>query len=316
MTGAGPGVPGDPGDPGDPFRNPGWGGQDAYPATPPSAPPPWAASPGTPLPPPAPKKGVWPVVLAVVAGFSVMLGVLGFLAASGGDDDAETVASERDDEDDDDTTTTPSSTTTSTSTSTTTTSTTSTTTTAPAPDVSDLPSIGGPVVASGDWSIQLPDGWAGADIADGVEGVGAQLFPGDPTLAAQVDASLQAVPRLVRIFGMDTAGAQAGNPFASNLNVLADPVATSGAPMQQLLDFQRRSLESLGIATVGSSAVVDLGGRPVGRLLVQLDGVPARTLAYIVDSGTEVVVITYTVADDGSLPDGVFDASVATFSAG
>ena len=301
-------------DPGDPFRNPGWNPQDGYPAAPPTdASSAWAPPPTPPMPPPTPKKGIWPIVVAVVAGFAATLGVLGFLASSDDDDPSDEQATEADADDDERTTSTSTSTST---TSTTTSSSTIPTNTTTEPDLSDLGDPGGPVVTAGLFSLQIPAGWRGADLTGGTAGAGAAMFPDNPTAAQAVQAQLDLMPRAVQLIAFDASFANSPTSFASNVNVLIDPTSTSGVPLDQQLDVQVSGMR--GIAEVADARVVELGGRQVGRITseFQVGAASYGVASYLIDTGTDVVIVTYSFGELDAEAQRLADASVATFTAG
>jgi hypothetical protein len=260
------------------------------------------------VPPPPPQKGARPIAVAAAVGLGAVLGVLGFLAISDDDGDgdgaAEVVA-----EPDDDTTTSPRD-------RTTTTTSTTTTTVATAPDLSDLPDPGGPVVTSGDLSLQLPAEWVGTDLSTGTEGAGAAMFPDNPAAAAAVQSQLDLMPRAVRIFGFDGAAFDRPTQFAANVNVIVDPSASAGIPMDEQLALQRRGLGA--VVEVEDARVVQLGGREVGRIRSTFGtgGASYDVLTYLVDTGDELIVLTYSFGGLDAALERLADASAATFSAG
>lgn len=276
-------------DPNDPFANPSWAG-GGYPAEPPSAPPPsWAPPP--PPPPSTPKRSVWPVVVAVVAGFGAMLAVLGFLASRDDDDDG-------DDTDRDDV--------------------------ADTVDEADLTDPGGPTVEGGDFAITLPVGWVGTDLSAGAVGAGAELFPSDPDAAGYVDAMLSGGVATAERAGMS--GAIAG----FDAEALQDPtdfpgsVLVFGVPAELGEDAERAIVEfAAGVQSTGgdvrSREVVELDGRQVGRVVVGLDdvaggaGLGLSSVNYLFVDERALVVFSLDDVSDASLAE--VDASAATLTA-
>jgi hypothetical protein len=78
-------------------------------------------------------------------------------------------------------------------------------------------------VVIGDVSVRLPPSWVWARLDEGIEGLGTQLVPDDPTLAADVDNRLRGLPRSALLLGLDE-GDLGRDQFNTNVLVLELPM--------------------------------------------------------------------------------------------
>jgi hypothetical protein len=175
---------------------------------------------------------------------------------------------------------------------------------------STLPRSTGPVVSvrDGSVSLTLPAGWRGADVANGTQGVGAQLFPDDPSAAALIEQRLTVLPRAVLIFGVRPPSED--TRFADNVNVLPDPTAPVRLGLERIGGLEAKSLRVF--AKVTDEGIVDLGSRRTYRIVYRNDAV-AMGVAYIIEGTQDTWVLTYTFGAKGQRNLDLAQSSAASF---
>jgi hypothetical protein len=180
----------------------------------------------------------------------------------------------------------------------------------------ETPDPGGDTVTAGDVSITLPEGWVGADLTSGTEGIGAELVPDDADSAASMDTVLSMLPRVIVLAGFDEQGVRDRDLFVSNLNVLPDESIPDGMDLEDVVAVEARGVGSLG--GEATHEVVELGGRPVGRIEAEIAQGPIEysVVGYVIQEGGVTYVVTFSFADPSVADVALADASAATFSVG
>ncbi|MGI8662038.1 MAG: hypothetical protein ACR2LQ_02365 [Acidimicrobiales bacterium] len=175
---------------------------------------------------------------------------------------------------------------------------------------------GGPTVeapASG-ISLTLPADWVGAPVENGVEGLGATLFPDDPDLADLVDSRAGALPRIVVLFGIDSAALKDRASFTANVNVLADATVPKSYTLAEAAKAEAKGIEQLGTVTDQSS--VDLGANRAVRIEYEGKNAAFSGYAYIFKEAGQFWAVTYSFQGKSEANVAIADASAATFKVG
>jgi len=162
---------------------------------------------------------------------------------------------------------------------------------------------------NGDISLTLPDTWRGADVSDGVEGKGSEMFPDDASAAARLEQRLNVLPRAVVIFGVEPPSPGAID-FADNVILLSDPTVPGSMSLEEAGPAEARGLKR--VATVTDQGLVDLGALEAYRIVYEGSGFSGA--AYVVKGADDTWVLTYTFGASGADVD-LADASAATFDA-
>lgn len=176
---------------------------------------------------------------------------------------------------------------------------------------SDVPATGPVVTARGGTiSLTLPAGWRGADVSNGVDAVGATLFPGDPRTAAEIQQRLSVLPRAVVLFGARPPSTTTTLAFTDNVNVLSDPTAPPNLGLDHIGPAEAHGIGQF--ATVTSQGAVDLAGRPAYRIIYTKTAFSG--VSFIIEGTFDTWVLTYTFG--AARPDvGLAQSSAMTFNA-
>jgi hypothetical protein len=171
----------------------------------------------------------------------------------------------------------------------------------------------GPVVTTPSGAaLTLPDGWVGTSIEEGVDGIGAALFPDDPRMAEDLDRRARVLPRAISIFGMDATDVD--KPFQDNVNALNDLTAPASYSLDEIGRAEATSIGAFG-GRVTERERVDLGAFDAVRIQYQGRGAPFEGVAYVVKTGADTWVLTYTFADLTAANLELADGSAGSFSA-
>jgi hypothetical protein len=183
----------------------------------------------------------------------------------------------------------------------------------------DVPevAVGGPVVAvpSEGIELQLPDGWVGADVSAGVDGVGTQLSPDDAAVAQAIDTAAAALPRIILLFGLDREAIGPATPFVENVNVLRDTSVPAGMDFDDMVRAQQRGLELVN-ADIEELEEIEGPTGPAVRVVYTLAGLPAESVTFITMSGGDTWVLTYGYQDADEADIAEAQASFQTFRVG
>ncbi len=166
-------------------------------------------------------------------------------------------------------------------------------------------------------TITLPDGWQAVPLtADGLAAILDILPPGSQVaeILGQQGGSLALAG--VRLWALDVAAAQRGDPFAANLNVIAQP-APEGLTVELLGSLAELQLQGLdGTSDVGVEPI-DLPAGPAVRATYRLqqtlaDGTTADVVGrqYYLVGGEQLLILTCSGATaDATALEATFDAT-------